>query len=172
VRAWTHVQARIVAQPEIPLRFGKDLNHAPFGGATWKGVGLAAACRPILRADFDHRKTDQKPVANEMRMTKKPKTTVPMKTLPSSLKVFIARIAAIPTTGTVTIPVTYPKTQIPPSREYTTTIKNGIRAIAIRKSSATVFPIVVVIIVLGLKGVILLLTRRVNFYAGPAPMPQ
>ena len=44
---------------------------------------------------------------------------------PSSVKVLIARIAAKPTTGTVIIPVTYPKTQIPPSREYMANIKNG-----------------------------------------------
>ncbi len=59
----------------------------------------------ILGADVVHREIDQKPVANEMRMTKKPKITVPVKAF-SSLRVFIAWIARIPTTGTVTIPVT------------------------------------------------------------------
>ena len=116
-------------------------------------------------ADFDYRESDQRAVANEMRMTKKPKTTVPIKAL-SLLKVFIAWIAAIPTTGTVIIPVTYPKTQIPPSRENMTTMKNGTMAIATRKSSATIFRIAIVNFVVRLKGVILDLTRRANFYTG------
>jgi hypothetical protein len=109
----------------------------------------------ILGADLDQRKNDQSPVANEMRITQKPNTTVPMKAL-SSLKVFIARTAAIPTTGTVNIPVTYPNTQIPPSCEYVATIKNGIRAIAIRKSRATTFRIALESFVVWLKVVIFL----------------
>ena len=94
----------------------------------------------MLQAGLDHDQNDQKALANEMRMTKKPKMAVPINAF-SSLKVFIARIAAMPTTGTVIIPVTYPRTQIPPCRENRTTIKNGTEALAIRKSSAINFRI-------------------------------
>ena len=81
---------------------------------------------------------DHRAMSNEIKMTKNPNATVPIKAL-SSFKLLMALITPKPTSGTVIIPDTYPRTQMPPCREYKTTIKNGIKATATKKSSAASF---------------------------------
>lgn len=61
-----------------------------------------------------------------MAMTAQPKTTKAINALVSSNISLMARKAPIPTRGTVTMPTTYPATQIAPMRCQNATIATGI----------------------------------------------